>query len=199
MNITLIALMANNGVIGSEGNKPMFNAEHAKFLKEYVKGKPVVMGRKTFEALGGPIDGVAQTFVFSRQPGSFAEGIPTVLSIDGFFISAFDRMKAHEAVVIGGASTFHAFYPWADTMHITHLRDNVQGDRYFPQFPGWRPGLINARYEQGETQFERIDYRRDSYDPYPATTVEDLNTASILNHIRKLRGYRAKPMQLNEE
>jgi dihydrofolate reductase len=198
MDITLLALMGNKGVIGAEGCKPLFNAEHAKFVKDYVKDKPVIMGRKTFEALGGPIDG-ATNFILSRQPQVFDGGIEATLSIDGFFISAFDRMKANEVVVFGGASTFHAFYPWATLMHITHVRADILGDRFFPQFPGWTPGLINARYEYCENQFERIDYRRDMYDPLPAMTMEDLYTASILNAIRKQRGYREKPMKLNEE
>ncbi|BCM95114.1 putative dihydrofolate reductase [Burkholderia phage FLC6] len=200
MDITLVAVMGANGVIGSGSNKPMFVAQHAAFVKQYAQGKPVIMGRKTYQALGGGIPG-ADNYVLTRNFAlSIAafDNVTTALALDGAFISAFERKMANELVVLGGAATFHAFYPWANRMHITHIRENIEGDRFFPSYPGWRPGLINDRYEQGETQFERIDYRRDDWHYYPNETPEDVNTLIILNAIRTQRGYRPLKTEQHE-
>lgn len=192
MDITLVAVMDNNRVIGSGDGRPMFVGQHAAWLKKYVQGKVVVMGRKTHHAMGGPIpgaDNIVLTRNFAVSIASFND-VSTALALDGVFISAFDHKQADNLVVLGGASTFHAFYPWATQMHITHVRADIQGDRYFPSYPGWRPGLINDRYEQGDVLFERIDYRRDDYHEYPSGTHEDLHTLRLLNAMRHQRGYR---------
>lgn len=189
MNITLIAAIANNFVIGSENRRPMFVAEHAKMVKEYTKGKSVLIGRKTFEALGGPLDG-CRTYVLTRNQNWRHEGVTPVLSFDGFLTATLGNNEEREVVVFGGALTFHVAYPWADKIVATIIKDDLQGDRFFPGFPGWRPGLIDARFTYGETEVDQTSYNRYDDVPYPNTCLEDQATLTILKAVRKRMGYR---------
>lgn len=100
------------------------------WFKRCTMGKPVVMGRKTFESIGRPLPG-RQNIVISRDPQVSFSGVTMALSID----EALDIVKEEpEVMIIGGGSIYQACLNKADKLYLTHIDLDVDGDT---QFPDW--------------------------------------------------------------
>jgi len=95
-------------------------------------GNPVIMGRKTFETLKGPLDG-RENIVITRNTDYKRDGITIVHS----FEEAVERCKGKKAFVIGGQSVYEAAMRVADRVEITRVHKNIEGDSFFPDMPGW--------------------------------------------------------------
>jgi dihydrofolate reductase len=140
--LSLIAAVAENGVIGSGGAMPWKLSSDLKRFKLLTTGKPVVMGRKTFESIGKPLAGRVN-IVVSRQRGFAAEGVQVFPSLEAALIAAETaarRAGDDEVMVIGGGAIYAAALPIADRLYITHVEANPAGDTRFPAIdPGvWR-------------------------------------------------------------
>jgi dihydrofolate reductase len=98
-----------------------------KRFKAITLGKPVVMGRKTFESIGKPLPG-RTNIVISRQPDYQAEGCVTVRSLD----EALSAADAREAMIIGGAEIYRQVLPRVDQIYLTRVHAEVPGDVQFP-------------------------------------------------------------------
>ena len=93
-------------------------------------GKPIVMGRKTYESIGRPLPG-RQNIVVTRQADFEAEGCDVAQSID----AALDVAgEAEEIMIIGGSHIYEAFFPRADRIYLTRVQAEVEGDAYLPEF-----------------------------------------------------------------
>ena len=108
--ITLIVAVADNGVIGRDNALPWHLPDDLKRFKRLTMGKPIVMGRKTFESIGKPLPG-RQNIVVTRDANYRREGVTVVHGIDEAVRAAGD---APEIMVIGGAELFRLFLPRAD-------------------------------------------------------------------------------------
>lgn len=128
MILSLIAAMDRNRVIGVRNGLPWHLPEDFKHFKAVTMGKPVVMGRKTFESIGHPLPG-RRNIVISRSDYS-AEGIEVVTSIDDALALV---SNVAEVMVIGGASIYEQLLPMADRLYITHVDTEVEGDAWFPE------------------------------------------------------------------
>lgn len=93
-------------------------------------GKPVVMGRKTYESIGRPLPG-RQNIVISRDANLAIEGVTTVISIDQALEAAGD---VEEVMIIGGGTIYEVCLPKANKLYVTHIKAEIQGDT---QFPSW--------------------------------------------------------------
>ncbi len=130
MIISIIAAMAKNRVIGRNNYIPWKLPEDMKRFKELTTGKPVVMGRKTFESIGRPLPNRANIIV-TRDKNYKADNCVVVHSAG----EAIKAAKGNEEVmIIGGAEIYKQFLPRADRLYLTLIDKEFEGDAYFPEF-----------------------------------------------------------------
>ena len=150
MRIAMIAAMANNRVIGKDNKMPWHLPEDLKHFKAMTLGKPVVMGRKTFESIGRPLPG-RHNIVITRQSDYQPEGVSCV--------SSFEAAKAlvndcEELVVIGGGQLYKEILPLADTLYLTFIELTVDGDTFFPEWDDGSWKLTEKVVEINESQLQ---------------------------------------------
>lgn len=134
--ISLIVAMDRNRVIGRQGALPWRISDDLKYFKATTMGKPVIMGRKTFESIGRPLPG-RDNIVVSGQSGYRAPGAEVVGDLEQAVALGLDfasRKGADEAFVIGGAALYAAAAPLVDRIYLTAVRASVEGDVRFPAF-----------------------------------------------------------------
>lgn len=130
MTISLIAAMSENRVIGLKGQLPWHIPEDLKFFKETTAGKPVVMGRKTFDSLGKPLP-KRRNIVVTRDENWSRDGCERVSSLD----EAYRLLKGEKEIfVIGGGEIYKAALSGADRIYLTVIHQTFDGDAYFPEF-----------------------------------------------------------------
>lgn len=134
--ISLIVAASTNNVIGAQGGLPWRLSGDLKRFKAQTMGKPVVMGRLTYESIGRALPG-RQNIVITRQPDYEADGCDVVRSVDAA-IEVAD--EAEEIMVIGGSHIYQAFLPLADRIYLTRVQANVEGDTFLPDLDAgeWR-------------------------------------------------------------
>lgn len=132
MIISLIAAMAENRVIGRGAEIPWDLPADRKHFQECTWGHPIVMGRKTFETLGGPLPG-RLNIILTRDRTYRAEGCRVVHGRDEVLVAAGD---AAELFVCGGGEVYREFLPLAERIYLTVLHQELEGDVLFPEIPG---------------------------------------------------------------
>ena len=135
VRISLIAAVAENGVIGANGDMPWRLSTDQKRFKRLTMGKPVVMGRKTFESIGKPLAGRVN-IVVSAQTGFRPEGVVVVPSLAAALVAAEEAARAagdEEVMVMGGSQVYAAAIGLADRLYITHVAAAPEGDAHFPK------------------------------------------------------------------
>lgn len=156
----MIAAMANDRVIGSGNAMPWhLPAEMAHFRKS-TSGKTVLMGRKTFESLGGALKN-RRNVVLTRSEAYVPEGAEVVHSV-GEAVAKF--CGEDELMIIGGAEIYKQFLPFADKLLLTEVHANVEGDAYFPAIDDaeWHAELreFRAKDEKNKYDFTIVSYVR---------------------------------------
>ncbi len=134
--ISLIVAVAQNGVIGRDNGMPWHLPDDLKRFKFLTMGKPMLMGRKTFDAIGKPLPG-RTSLVLTRSRDWSAPGAITIQSLDEAVERAAD---GPELVVVGGAEIYRLALPLARRIYLTRVLASVQGDTVFPQLDAqaWR-------------------------------------------------------------
>ena len=144
MDIAIYVAVAGNGVIGREGGLPWRLSSDLKRFKAGTMGKPVIMGRKTWEGLGRPLPG-RLNIVVTRDATFRAEGAEVAGSIEDAVRLASVRGRcmagADEICVIGGGEIYRQSMGRADRLHVTHVLGTVEGDTRFPPIDPevWEP------------------------------------------------------------
>lgn len=128
MKISLIVAMASNRAIGLNGQMPWHLPADLKRFKQITLGSPILMGRKTFEAIGRPLPG-RDNIVISSNPDYQAPGCRVFTDIDSALRSCGD---SPQAFVIGGATLYQALLPDADYLYLTEINKSFAGDTFFP-------------------------------------------------------------------
>jgi len=134
--IVLVVAVADNGIIGRGGTLPWHLPDDLKFFKAVTMGKPLLMGRRTFESIGKPLPG-RRNLVLTRGATAFPAGIEAVASIE----QALALLpETPELCVIGGASLFSQTLPVAQRIYLTEVHGAVEGDVHFPSWnrADWR-------------------------------------------------------------
>ncbi|OCQ50796.1 Dihydrofolate reductase [Photorhabdus australis subsp. thailandensis] len=129
MNISLIAALAMDRIIGMDKTMPWNLPGDLAWFKRNTLNKPVIMGRVTYESIGRPLPG-RLNIVLSNQPGD-DERVTWVSSVDEALAVAGD---AEEIMVIGGGKIYNQFISLANRMYLTHVDAEVIGDTYFPDY-----------------------------------------------------------------
>lgn len=138
LDITLVVARAKNGVIGRDGAMPWHLPADLKRFKAITVGKPVVMGRKTFESIGKPLPG-RQNIVLTRDPGWRAEGVTVVPNLaEAIAAAGLDpRIRGH-VMIIGGAEIYALALPIATRIELTEIDAEPEGDTFLPAFDAAR-------------------------------------------------------------
>ena len=160
--VSLLAAVARNGVIGAGRSLPWRISSDLKHFKALSLGKPLIMGRKTFESIGEPLPG-RETIVVTRDRAWSHEGVAIAHSAEEALEIA-RKTGATEIIVAGGGEIFAATIGIADLLHITEVDLAPEGDARFPAIDKarWRevsrqPGLRGPR---DEAQFTFVEYER---------------------------------------
>lgn len=124
--IALVAAMGRNRVIGKDGAMPWHLPAELKHFRRVTRGQVVVMGRKTYESIGGPLKG-RTNIVLTHDPGFEAPGCEVAHSVEA--LVADER----PLYVIGGAQLYRQFLPHADVLHLTRIDADFDGDTFFPE------------------------------------------------------------------
>jgi dihydrofolate reductase len=145
--------MADNRVIGHENRLPWHLPADLQHFKAITIGKPVLMGRKTWESIGRPLPG-RTNIVITRDAGYIAEGCVVAHSLEEAVRAAGE---VAEVMVIGGAQLYREALPLADTLYLTLVHAEFQGDTRFPEWRAeqWR--------ETGRTDHEPDDRNPHAY------------------------------------
>ena len=126
--VTLIVAVAENGVIGRDNTLPWHLPEDLRHFKRITMGKPIVMGRKTYESIGKPLPG-RQNIVLTRDSNYHREGVTVAHDPDAALRAAGE---AAEILIIGGADLFRLFLPRAGRVHLTRVHGEIAGDVRWP-------------------------------------------------------------------
>ena len=140
MIISMIAAMANDRIIGKDNQMPWHLPADFAWFKRCTLGKPVIMGRKTYESIGRPLPG-RQNIVISRDPSLNIEGVKVTTSIEEAIKLAGD---VEEVMIIGGGSVYATCLPKADRLYVTYIDADIEGDT---QFPDWGDDWLESHSE----------------------------------------------------
>lgn len=134
MILSLIVAVAENGVIGRDGGLPWRLSSDLKTFRRLTMGKPMIMGRRTYDSIGRPLDG-RDNIVVTRDPFFEVAGVSACATVSEALTLArvlATTRGADEIMVIGGAAIYDAVLPVADRIYFTQVHAKPDGDRHFP-------------------------------------------------------------------
>ena len=128
MGITMIWAMGRNGVMGKDNGMPWRLPRDMAFFKEQTIGKPVVMGRKTWESFGGRPLKDRTNIVMTRDSEYTSQDAQIIHSLE----EALEYANNQELMIIGGAQIYEKWLPYADRLLVTRIDEDFEGDTVFP-------------------------------------------------------------------
>lgn len=152
--IVLVVAVARNGVIGRDGDLPWRLPSDLKRFKQLTLGKPVLMGRKTWDSIGKPLPG-RPNIVITRDTTFCAHGAAVVSSLDEGLDAArreAEKLGVDEVCVIGGGQIYAQAFDRADILHVTRVEADVEGDTRFPDID---PAIFEKVAEEPIPQGEK--------------------------------------------
>jgi dihydrofolate reductase len=164
--VVIVAALARNRVIGRDNRLIWRLKSDMKHFRALTMGKPMIMGRKTFDSIGKPLPG-RQTIVITRDAGLEIPGVEVVTSLTAAreaAARAAREMGVNEVIVAGGAEIYAAFLPEAERLELTEVALSPPGDALFPEFSvsDWRE-IRKIGHKAGpddETDFAFVTYAR---------------------------------------
>ena len=162
MTMTLIAAMGQNRVIGNDGQLPWQMPADLKYFKAQTTGKPILMGRKTYESIGRPLPG-RHNIVLTRNRQFSAEGVDVI-----YGLKELEERVSNESeiMVIGGAQIYEQCLATASRIILTVVHGEFEGDTFFPIIDPnvWflRDSAHHSADEQNPWNYTFYDIRRDS-------------------------------------
>lgn len=155
--VNMIVAVSKNNCIGVDNHMPWHEPRDLAYFKEKTLNKPIIMGRKTFESIGRPLPG-RENLVLTRDPGYRQEGVQVFHKVE----DVLESIGEQEVFIIGGGEIYRFFEKYADTLYITIVDIEAQGDTFF------------------------IDYKKD-FDLIKEETVQGINTLHFTKWKRKDR------------
>ncbi|WP_373187886.1 dihydrofolate reductase [Halopseudomonas sp.] len=159
--IAMIAAMGLNRVIGRNNKLPWHLPEDLKYFRSTTWGKPIVMGRKTFESLGRPLPG-RTNIVVSNRHGLQIPGASVQQSIDAALQQASRQAVldgVEEVMVIGGETLYRQMLERADRLYLTLVEAEPEGDAWFPPVDGQDWELVEKRDVPGSNDYPAHSYQ----------------------------------------
>ncbi len=127
--ISIIVAKSRNNVIGSEGSLPWHIPEDLKIFKSITMGKPMIMGRSTFESIGKALPG-RKNIVMTRDREYQADGISIAHNLEEALILC---EQAKEIMIIGGGEIYKIFFGMVNRIYLTNVEKHIDGDIFFPE------------------------------------------------------------------
>jgi dihydrofolate reductase len=159
--LAMIAALAENRVIGLDNQMPWHLPADLKHFKAMTLGKPIIMGRKTWDSLGRPLPG-RLNLVVSRQPDLRLDGAEAFTSLDAALVRAEQWAREQgvdELMLIGGAQLYGQALSQAQRLYLTRIEADPEGDAFFPAFDEaeWKRTDCQAHPAQGEAPAYRFE------------------------------------------
>jgi dihydrofolate reductase len=140
VKLSIVVAMTRGELIGRDGRLPWHLPRDLKQFRRLTWGKPIIMGRKTYESLGRPLPG-RTNIILTRQSVDFAEGCKVAHTPEEA-IALAAATGASEAMIIGGSEVYREFLPRCESVYVTLVEGSFEGDTYFPgnptQSPEWQ-------------------------------------------------------------
>ncbi len=152
-SLSIICAMDQNRLIGKNNALPWHLPADLAFFKQTTMGKPILMGRKTYESIGRPLPG-RQNIIISRDTNYQAEGCDCCTDIDTALALAADHA---EIMLIGGASLYQQTLERAQQLYLTHIHASFEGDAWFPEV-NQNDWLITWQEDHTADEKNRFDY-----------------------------------------
>lgn len=148
MSLSIIVAMAADNVIGVDNQLPWHLSADLKYFKAVTMGKPIIMGRKTFQSIGRALPG-RRNIVITRDQAWSADGVDVVHAPESALEAVSD---VPEAMVIGGAEIYRAVLPLVDKLYVTEVALDVAGDAFFPDINAaeWREVSRDSHAADGD-------------------------------------------------
>jgi dihydrofolate reductase len=156
MRISIVVIITENGAIGKDNALLVRLPDDLKYFKAITMGKPIVMGRKTYDSIGRPLPG-RMNIVISRQVDLVIAGCTVVASLTDAIKAAGD---VAEIAIVGGAGIYRQALPLANTLYLTQIHASLAGDVFFPP-------LVTSQWR--ETY--REDHAADERHAYPFSFI----------------------------
>ena len=131
-HIYLIGAMSKNRVIGKDNKLPWKIPDDLKYFKKMTKGKPVIMGRKTFDSIGKALPD-RRNIVLSKNPDLKIPDVTVKNNIEDAILSCWPN---EQIMIIGGSEIYAEAMPYAKVIYLTVIDEEYDGDAYFPEFEG---------------------------------------------------------------
>jgi len=161
VDIVMVVAVAKNGVIGRDGDMPWRLSSDLKRFKALTLGKPMIMGRKTFESIGKPLPG-RTSIVVTRDKTWQAPGVVTVQTLETAFAVAEEVAQADgikEICVVGGGEIYRQAMDRATHLYVTEVEAKPHGDTSFPEIdPAVWTEISSESFPKGERDSARTIY-----------------------------------------
>ena len=166
-NISMIVAHDQQRIIGRENNLPWRLSADLKYFKQKTVGKPLLMGRKTFDSIGQPLPG-RRMMILSRNPELHINGCETFQTPEQVIEACQD---ADEIMVAGGAEIYRIFLPHAQRLYITEVHTVVEGDASFPEYSAadWCEASRESHRNDEKNEY---DYDFVVYDRLPSLAIK---------------------------
>lgn len=155
MKISMIAAMANNRIIGKDKQMPWHLPADLKHFKATTLGKPVIMGRKTYESIGRALPGRTNIVITNSTEYTLSDAI-VVNSCESALKVA--SQGADEVMVIGGGAIYEAFLPIAEQLFLTFIDLTTDGDTLFPDYEKVATWHVSSRESHHSDEKNRYNY-----------------------------------------
>ena len=161
MKLAMIVAMAKNNVIGLNNDMPWHLPADLQWFKKTTLGSPIIMGRKTYESIGRPLPG-RLNIILSRDTELKIDGCTVVNSLEDALKTAKEADNSKDEIFItGGAHLYNKFLADVDTLYLTQIDAELEGDTFFPDY---------TKYKWQEKQ--RIKIQADDKNPYALTFLK---------------------------
>lgn len=155
MILSAIVAISNNNVIGKDNELPWYLPADLRYFKKITIDHPVIMGRKSFEAIGNPLP-KRTNIVITRDPYYLSSNILIAHSL-GEAINLARETSPEEAFIIGGAEIFEIALPHLDRLYITEIHADFDGDTFFPEWDRTEWNLVSQEAHRSDKKNE-FDY-----------------------------------------
>ncbi|MEH6938568.1 dihydrofolate reductase [Bacillus sp. JJ664] len=150
--IAAIVAMSEGNVIGINNDLPWHLPQELKYFKQITTGHTIIMGRKTYESIGRPLPN-RKNVVVTRQSDYEAKGVTVINNLQEYL----NEHKEEVLFVIGGAELFNMAFPYFDTLYITEIHHQFEGDTFFPEF-NRNDWIIKSRSEEQIDEKSKIKF-----------------------------------------
>ncbi len=163
MRISIIAAVAENGVIGRDGKLPWHLSTDLRRFKQLTMGHTIIMGRRTWESIGRPLPG-RRMVVVSRQPNYHIDvnGVGVAADVDDALRIA-EASGDDETFIIGGAELYRTALSRANRLYLTRVHEPVAGDTHFPKFD-WNEWQLAASEHHAADAKSDYSFSFETYD-----------------------------------